>query len=79
MKTILVRIRSLRNQKGITQLLMSAELGISQPSYNKIENGQQKLDCVLLIKIADLLETSVGYLVGEKKSKKRKKNIVIQI
>ena len=68
----LFRIKKLRNKRGIKQCVMAEMLEICQSAYTKIENGQQKLDLISLIKIAFALDTTVAYLVGEKKKDKKK-------
>lgn len=58
------RLRSRRMAKSFTQQNMADLLDISLNAYQKYEQGMRtpSLDC--LIKIADILDVSVDYLLG---------------
>ncbi len=58
------RLTELRRQNDLTQRQMSQKLNISQPSYIRYEKGTSEptLDC--LVKIADIFDVSVDYLLG---------------
>lgn len=74
-KSILLRIKKLRQKKGWSHEVMATSLGYSSASsYTRAENGLTQLDLPCLLSIAEILGTTVSYLVGEKK-KKKKKNI----
>ena len=75
-KSILLRIKKLRQKKGWSHEVMATSLGYSSASsYTRAENGLTQLDLPCLLSIAEILGTSVGYLVGERKKKKKKKTI----
>ena len=43
---------------------MAAKLGIKQPSYLRYENGTSEPKQEVLVKIADIFDVSVDYLLG---------------
>ena len=57
-------IRSLRVDAGLTQKQIAAQLGISQNTYSQYEIGVLKYPVDVLIKLADLYNVSLDYLVG---------------
>ena len=69
------RIRNLREDKDITQKEMAEYLNIHQTTYSEYELGKSNFSIYALIKIADLFDTSIDYLVertDEQKPYKRK-------
>ena len=63
------KIRILRESKGYSQENIAQELGISQPSYARLEKQDERISITRLIQIANLLKTTVGELIGEKSQK----------
>ena len=63
------RLKDLRKQAGLTQVDVAEKLGISQPAYASWERGVKKPTQENLVKIAQILNVSVDYLVGNKKKK----------
>lgn len=57
------RIKNLREEKNYSQLYLAQKLGISQKAYSKIENNQTRLSVDTLIKIAEVLETSINKIL----------------
>lgn len=57
-------IRSLRIDKGLTQQQVAKVLGISQNTYSQYEIGVLNYPVDALLKLADLYEVSVDYLLG---------------
>lgn len=57
-------IRNLRIDHGYTQKQIGAYLGISQNTYSQYEIGVLKYPVDVLIKLADLYQVSLDYLVG---------------
>jgi len=45
---------------------MATMLGIKQPSYIRYENGTSEPKLETLVKIADIFDVSVDYLLGRK-------------
>jgi transcriptional regulator with XRE-family HTH domain len=60
------KIRKIRLKKGYSQEYMAFNLHISQKTYSRIENNQSKCDIDRLVKIADLLEVDIGYIINGK-------------
>lgn len=58
------RLKNLRKQAHLTQVDVAEKLGISQPAYASWERGVKKPTQENLIKIAQILNVSVDYLVG---------------
>ena len=50
----------------LTQRQMAEKLGISQPSYIRYENGTSEPTMENLVKIADILDVSIDYMLGRK-------------
>mgnify|MGYP001781835942 CR=1 FL=1 len=63
------RLKYLRKQAGLTQVEVAEKLGISQPAYASWERGVKKPTQENLVKIAQILNVSVDYLVGNLKDK----------
>ena len=58
------RIRDLREDKDITQVEISRLLSMSQTGYSKYETGENDIPTAILIALAKLHNTSIGYLLG---------------
>ena len=63
------RIRLLRENKGISQDYIATELGITQPSYARLEKEDARISITRLCNIAKILKTTVSELVNEKTGK----------
>lgn len=63
------RLKYLRKQAGLTQVGVAEKLGISQPAYASWERGVKKPTQDNLVKIAQTLNVSVDYLVGNSEEK----------
>lgn len=63
------RLKELRRQAGLTQVDVAEKLGISQPAYASWERGVKKPTQENLVKIAQILNVSVDYLVGNSEEK----------
>lgn len=63
------RIKKLRTETGRTQTNVSTLLGIEQSYYSKIELGKQEVSLSNMIKIAELYNVSIDYIV-ERTNKK---------
>ena len=64
MKIFEQRLKEQRKLYGLTQRQMAETLGISQPSYIRYENGSSEPSQENLVKIADMFDVSVDYLLG---------------
>lgn len=58
------RLKELRKQAHLTQVELAKLLGIGQSSYADWERGKKKPTQGNLVKIAQILNVSVDYLVG---------------
>ena len=58
------RLKNLRKQAHLTQVDVAEKLGISQPACASWERGIKKPTQENLVKIAQILNVSIDYLVG---------------
>ena len=64
------RIRSFREDKDMTQKQIAAYLNCSQRIYSNYECGEVDIPTHILIKLADLHNTSTDYLLNRTNIKK---------
>lgn len=69
MNTIGNKIRQVREHKGLSQEYIATELGITQPSYARLEKEDERISITRLISIAGILKTTVSELINEKTGK----------
>lgn len=58
------RLRDMREDADLTQRQLAARLGMSQPQYNRYEQGYRDLPTDILIRLADMYNTSTDFLLG---------------
>ncbi|MFP4090809.1 MAG: helix-turn-helix domain-containing protein [Cyclobacteriaceae bacterium] len=58
-----VRIKALREQKGLLQRQLAASLEIDTPMFSKIERGERRAKRAQVVKLAELLEVDVDDLL----------------
>ena len=58
------RIRDLREDHDLTQRQLASILGLTQPQYFRYEQGYRDIPTDILIRLADLYETSTDYILG---------------
>lgn len=58
------RLKKLREEKSISQIRLSVEIGVAQETISAYERGKAVPTCENLIKIAKYLNTSTDYLLG---------------
>lgn len=63
-------IRSLRQENNKLQVELAAYLNVKQTTYSKYELGKINIPVEVLIKLADLYEVSLDYIVGRSTNKK---------
>ncbi len=63
------RIRVIRESKGLSQDNLAIELGITQPSYARLEKDDNRISITRLNQIAKILKTTVSELIDEKTQK----------
>lgn len=60
------RLQEQRKLYRYTQKQMAEFLGITQPSYIRYENGSAEPSLETLVKLADIFDVSVDFLLGRK-------------
>lgn len=63
------KIRILRETKGLSQDNLATELGITQPSYARLEKADERISITRLMHIAQILKCTVSDLIDEKTQK----------
>ena len=63
------RLKTLRKQVKLTQAQIAEKLNISQQAYASWERGAKKPTQENLVKIAQILDVSIDYLVGNSEEK----------
>ena len=58
------RVLQLRKEKGITQIALAKEIGVSSRVYQDYEYGKREAQMTTLIRIADFFDVSLDYLTG---------------
>ena len=59
-----LRLKELRNAKGISQLKLAMDLNMNQNTISRYETGEREPGVNELIRIADYFNGSVDYLIG---------------
>lgn len=65
------RLKNLRKNSGLLQQDMANKIGITKSAYGYYEQGKTTPDIITARKIAEILNVSVSYLLGEQKHEKR--------
>lgn len=63
------RIKELRQETARTQVNVSTLIGIDQSYYSKYERGQQDISLEIIVKLAELYNVSVDYILGRTNKK----------
>ncbi|MBQ2818990.1 MAG: helix-turn-helix transcriptional regulator [Clostridia bacterium] len=58
-----MRLKYLREQRGISQLKLAIDLNMNQNSISRYENGVREADYATLIRFADYFNVSLDYLL----------------
>ncbi|MBP1554102.1 MAG: helix-turn-helix transcriptional regulator [Oscillospiraceae bacterium] len=58
-----MRLKKLREDKGITQLKLAMDLNMNQNNISRYEKGTREADYETLIKLADYFDVSIDYLL----------------
>ena len=66
------RIGDLREDSDRKQVEVAKYLGVTQSTYSSYERGDINIPVEALIKLADLYDVSLDYLVGRSKDPKRR-------
>lgn len=59
------RVKELRIEKGLTRKQLAEQLFVSERLISFWENGQRECSFDMLIKIANIFNTSIDYLLGK--------------
>ncbi len=60
----MLRLKDLREDKEMKQVEIAKKLNISQTNYSKYELGKINIPNNILIKLAEIYDTSIDYLLG---------------
>ena len=58
------RIRELRIDHDLTQRQLAAMLNMPQPQYFRYEQGYRDIPTDILIRLAEIFDVSIDYLLG---------------
>ena len=58
-----MRLKELRQSRGISQLKLAMDLSVNQNTISRYENSEREADYSTLIKIADYFDVSIDYLL----------------
>ncbi|PNY18218.1 MULTISPECIES: helix-turn-helix domain-containing protein [Streptococcus] len=58
------RLKKLRKEKRLTQKELGERLGVKQNTFTNWENGKREPNLSIILKLAEILETSTDYLLG---------------
>jgi transcriptional regulator with XRE-family HTH domain len=58
-----MRLKELRQQRGITQLKLAMDLGLNQNSISRYETGEREAEYKALIMLADYFDVTIDYLL----------------
>ena len=59
-----LRIKGLRTVFGLSQKALAEKIGVAQNTLTQYEKGTSKISLDVLVKLAQILETSSDYLLG---------------
>lgn len=65
------RIRDLREDMNINQTTMAKMLNMSQTGYSKYETGENDIPTAILIRLAEIHNVSIDYILGQTDVKER--------
>lgn len=60
----MIKLKSLRTQKGLSQEKVANYLGITQQAYANYERGVRQADYDMLKKLRDFFDVSIDYILG---------------
>lgn len=59
----IMRLKELRQKRGITQIRLAIDLNLNQNSVSRYESGEREADYATLIAFADYFDVSLDYLL----------------
>ena len=69
---IKVKLRELREQKGVTQKEVANAVGCTPTVYSRYEREEREPDIATLCSLADYFRVSVDYVIGYSNKQKNK-------
>lgn len=63
MTPVTIRLRELREARGLTQVGLSRASGVPQPTISRIESGTTAIDLGVLERLADALDVDAALLI----------------
>lgn len=63
-------LKAARKAKRMTQVEVARHIGLAQSSYSAWEKGTTKIDHTSLLKLSELFDVTVDYLLGNDSGKK---------
>ncbi len=75
---IMNRIREIREDKDLTQTEVAKKIGITQRNYSYIETGRTMLTEDILVKLAELYNTSTDYILYRTDERKPYKKSIVK-
>ena len=72
-ETMYRRIRDLRHDHDLTQTQLAKILGMSQTGYSKYEKGENDIPTEILIRLSQLYNVNIDYLLDQTDRKTRYK------
>lgn len=60
-------LKKIRNKKGLTQVEISKELNINQPTWNRYENSKSLILTVVIVQLAKKYHYSIDKILGKDK------------
>ena len=57
------RLKTVREKRGISQLKLAMDLGLTQNSVSRYESGAREADYKTLVALADYFNVSIDYLL----------------
>jgi repressor LexA len=63
----MIKLKEIRESKGMSQKQLAIKIGVAQNSISRWESGERQPDNDTLVKIAEVFNVSIDYLLGRKK------------
>lgn len=64
----MLKLRELREKKGLSQTELAAKLGFAQNTLSNWESGKRDPDSDTIVMLAEFFDVSTDYLLGKEKS-----------
>jgi transcriptional regulator with XRE-family HTH domain len=59
------KIKTKRHEMNYKQEFIASELGISQSALSRMENGEEDISVIVLLKLSKILNTHISYFIAE--------------